>query len=104
MSSNSGIQVIIVVVVLLIAGAVWVAKRSSAESGADQVSAEEEAKKWAAKLGMDVKGLSCVKTDSDGDGYVSCTIATEDGKTHAVECTSAWTRNAGCRTPKLRTR
>jgi hypothetical protein len=103
MNSNSGIQAVVVVVILLIMGAIWVAKCSSAESGADQASAEEEAKKWASKLGLDVKGISCVKADSDGDGYVSCTVATEDGKMHAIECTSAWTLNSGCRTPKLRT-
>lgn len=76
-------------------------------TGAHKDAAEKEAREWAAELGLDVKNVSCVAKDTDGDGYVSCTLVMGDGTTtKAVECAGARStdnmiRNSGCREPKL---
>ena len=75
-------------------------------TGAHKGVAEDEAKEWAKELDMDLKSVSCVAKDTDGDGYVSCTLMMGDGSTKAVECAGArgdgtWIRNSGCRDPKL---
>lgn len=62
--------------------------------------ATHEAKVWAEDMGMDIKGVSCVRFDTDGDGYVSCTLMGTNGNVYIVECASALTFNSGCRTPK----
>lgn len=49
------------------------------------VDAKPEARRWAAEMGYTVKGVSCAGRDSDGDGYVSCSINTET-EALAVEC------------------
>jgi len=63
--------------------------------------AESQARKWATSMGLDVKGVNCVNHDTDGDGYVSCTVSDANEKLHAIECTGKYTWNSGCRTPKL---
>lgn len=51
-----------------------------------------------------VVGLSCVGTDSDGDGYVSCTVTMKAGdgpiERLDLQCARAlgFTRQAGCKT------
>lgn len=76
-------------------------------TGAHKDVAENEAREWASELGLDVKSVSCVAKDTDGDGYVSCTLVMGDGvTTKAVECAGARSsgnliRNSGCREPKL---
>lgn len=71
--------------------------------------AESQAKQYAQSLGMKGATVNCVNMDTDGDGYVSCTIATPgpDGKMdlQPVECAAnqnGCNRNEGCRVPKLR--
>lgn len=68
--------------------------------------AEEEAKEWAAELNLEVDAVTCREKDTDGDGYVSCTIKTKDGKLLERECAGARSggnmiRNSGCRDPKM---
>lgn len=71
-------------------------------SGASHQTAEKEARKYAEELSIHVQGVTCAGLDSDGDGYVSCTISTAEGKLIGVECAGAMTINSGCRIPKLR--
>ena len=63
--------------------------------------ARGEAQRYASELGWDVQGISCAGSDSDYDGYVSCTVALKDGNTHAVECASGWGATSGCRAAPL---
>ena len=76
-------------------------------TGAHKGVAEGEARGWASELGLEIKNVSCVEKDTDGDGYVSCTIVMADGvTTKNVECagarsTSNLIRNSGCRDPKM---
>lgn len=64
---------------------------------------EEEAHAWAKKLGADdVSRIVCNGTDSDGDGYVSCTLVYKTGGREQVECAwGAFPWNSGCREPKV---
>ena len=75
-------------------------------TGAHKGVAEDEAKAWAAELKLDVDAVTCREKDTDGDGYVSCTIKTKDGKLLERECAGARStdnliRNSGCRDPKM---
>lgn len=68
--------------------------------------AEDEARDYAQKMGMEIKGVSCMNRDTDGDGYVSCTlnVVEKDGKTSSVpiECASKWSyNNDGCKEAML---
>lgn len=71
-----------------------------------RATAEPQARAWATGLGLTVANVSCTDRDTDGDGYVSCTVATKNDKgdvqLHAVECAGRLTWNDGCRVPKLR--
>jgi hypothetical protein len=73
---------------------------SANHSGENQSTAKSTAAHYAKELGIEVRALTCAKMDSDGDGYVSCTIMPTEGPPMMVECTGAWTYNEGCRLPK----
>lgn len=66
-----------------------------------KVEATQTAKEWALQLGYNPTHVSCVNHDTDGDGYVSCTVRVkEQPQPIGWECTG-WNRyNKGCRTPK----
>jgi hypothetical protein len=64
--------------------------------------AEEEARDYAAKMGLTLKNISCTNRDMDGDGYVSCTlnVVEKDGSLSRIpiECAAKWTyNNEGCK-------
>ena len=70
--------------------------------------AEAQARAWAGAMYPGKQAnVVCVKKDSDGDGYVSCTVsvASEAGATPemvGIECASGWGGNEGCRVPKMK--
>ena len=71
--------------------------------GTDDGTAETEARAFAKQLGLTVRGVSCAGYDSDGDGYVSCTLSVTEGtesRVLAVECARAVSFNTGCRLQK----
>lgn len=74
-------------------------------TGANHDKAIEAARQWGKEMGLDVKGVSCANSDSDSDGYVSCTVssAKTDGSVqiHPVECAAAYTLNSGCRAARI---
>jgi hypothetical protein len=49
-------------------------------------SAERNAFDWGQAEVKGFKSASCVSTDSDADGYVSCTITTDSDQRVPVEC------------------
>lgn len=73
-----------------------------AGTGADKRAAEKSAQVWASEIGIELKGVSCVKVDSDGDGYVSCSVR-DASRVYQIECAGLMTINSGCRQPKFRT-
>lgn len=70
--------------------------------------AKAGAEAWAQSMGLTPVAINCVPQDSDGDGYVACTISTKnkagDIQIHSVECAAGWTWNEGCRLPKATVR
>lgn len=42
---------------------------------------------YAKQLGLHVTGVDCAETDSDLDGYVTCTI-NDDGRLTSIQCAS----------------
>ncbi len=72
-------------------------------TGAHKAEAEKQAEIYAKELGIEIVAVSCVKQDTDGDGYVSCTLKLDEaGTTKQVECAGAWNLNEGCRDPKIK--
>ncbi len=63
-------------------------------------SPEEHARDYAVKMGMKPIGVECMSYDTDGDGYVSCSIAEEGKRPFAVECSAWGSFNRGCRAQK----
>jgi hypothetical protein len=73
-------------------------------TGQNKEAAENNARSFAKELGMDLKGLSCNKHDTDGDGYVSCTFSFDNGSVKTFECAGVnlIQNNEGCREPKIK--
>lgn len=69
-------------------------------TGPSKAEAEKQAKRWAKEMGINVKKISCNGSDSDGDGYVSCSFNV-DGVVATYECAGAYNLNNGCRVPKV---
>jgi flagellar basal body-associated protein FliL len=83
----------------------------SAVIGADTAEAESYAQEFVAKNfpQANVQNLECQNADSDGDGYVSCTVSLKEGaktRLQAIECAGTyfwqlkWSQT-GCRVPKV---
>lgn len=68
--------------------------------------AKEAARQYAKDLGYTVVGVACASTDTDHDGYVSCSLRVEGNDAPILlECTRGeWTFTGGCKgaLPKLR--
>jgi type II secretory pathway pseudopilin PulG len=92
----------VVVLVGVIGGGALIGVRGCASSfGIDKASAEQNARQYAGELGVEVAGLSCTGVDTDGDGYVSCTIRGRDGSLTPIECAGRLTLNSGCRVARV---
>lgn len=82
---------------------------------------EREALEWAHKMNLKPIGVDCTSFDTDGDGYVSCTLALPGAASSTgrdvgpgggdtgipggidlqpVECAHPISLNSGCRVPK----
>lgn len=65
-------------------------------------SAETNAMNWCEAMAIDCVGVSCSASDSDADGYTSCTANTSTGARVPIECgyTQALAllgQNTGCK-------
>lgn len=83
-------------------GSMWQASYNW--TGAHKARAEANAKAWSRQMGIGASTFQCVRKDTDGDGYVSCTFVMPDQSIRTMECAGEhfWVRNEGCREPKLR--
>lgn len=72
----------------------------------DVEKARAAAKQYAQELGYKPLGIACTSTDTDGDGYVACSVRIEDkAEPLALECSRGdWTFTEGCKVamPKMR--
>jgi len=105
MKRNHGftlVELLIVVSIIGVIGAIvfgFIFRSCTSNSG----EAEAEARKYAASLGVEIKGVSCTDRDTDHDGYVSCSISYNDNGKLAitpVECATRWSTNSGCKSPR----
>ena len=100
------IELIIVVSILGILAAIlggFVFRGCASSKG----SAEEEARAYAQSMGLKLQGVDCMNRDTDGDGYVSCSLSVigKDGTTsiEPLECAARWSwNNDGCKVPVMR--
>lgn len=109
-SAVEGVVLLVIVAVLVIAVVGPAVVAGCGGSKTVQVDATQQATAYAAGMGYVNPHVQCVAWDSDGDGYVSCTVAfTQPNGTigkDAIECAAGFNitgaMNEGCRTPKLR--
>ncbi len=98
------IELMIIVAIIGVIAMIVLAFIARVSGGGDGVAAEDSARQWAQGMGIEATSVSCVNYDTDGDGYVSCTIAQKaaDGtvRTTPIECASSFSWNKGCRSPK----
>jgi prepilin-type N-terminal cleavage/methylation domain-containing protein len=100
---SRGFTVIELIIVVSILGTIIaIAGFGILKCSSSQGVAEEEASAFALKMGMTIRGLSCMNRDTDGDGYISCTlnVVGKEGTTSPVpiECASRWSfNNDGCK-------
>jgi prepilin-type N-terminal cleavage/methylation domain-containing protein len=57
----------------------------------------EYAKKFAGELGDTIIKVDCVDRDTNGNGYVTCTIFRKEKDPLSIECASRWSFNTGCK-------
>ncbi len=70
----------------------------------DVANMKRQANSFVIGLGYELKENSepqCQDYDSDGDGYVSCTVAVKGGNPMAIECKSDYALGSGCRMQRL---
>lgn len=92
----------LIIVVAILGVFVTIAGFGITKCSSSRDTAEEEARAYASKMGMTIKGVSCMNRDTDGDGYVSCTlnVVEKDGKENPIpiECAAKWSyNNDGCK-------
>lgn len=96
-------ELMIVIGILGVASALVVWGCVSATAGEKQkLAAEAEVHTWAKALHLELEGVDCADIDSDGDGYVSCSVSVKGQAVQDIECRGAWSRGHGCRKPKPR--
>jgi hypothetical protein len=61
----------------------------------DGIDAKPAARLWAAEMGYKTQGVSCAESDSDWDGYVSCSVNAEGQDPISIEC--GYSYRIGCK-------
>lgn len=95
-----GMTLIEIVIVLVILGILLgIGARACSSCERTGPSAHAAAGMWAQEMGYKVQNVSCASTDSDGNGYVSCTLKTAGDQSTLIslECASGWAFTEGCR-------
>ena len=101
MRSNT-IEKIFVVGLALTLGGSFIPYFAASVAGVNGEAARGEADTYGQGLcGSKFRMATCVDNDTDGDGYVSCTVMCENGPI-PIECAGKLTLNTGCRIQKAR--
>ena len=95
------IELLVVLAVVGIAAAVIFGACSMNLSGRNHEHAEQEAKRYVAALvdaGVDAHFVGCVDHDTDGDGYLACTVVV-DQQSQTIDCAgdAVMFDNHGCK-------
>ena len=97
------VEILVVFAILAILGVILVANFGGCVTTADRASdAERNARAHAAKMGWQITGVACSGSDSDQDGYVSCTLGYPNGHSNAIQCgydqpVALLGQNTGCK-------
>ena len=68
----------------------------------DSAKLQNQAKEFTKSMGYDFKGASCMNTDNDNDGYVSCAVNIGMQEPLQIECASLYSIVcSGCRLVKI---
>ena len=68
----------------------------------DSAKLQNQAKEFTKSMGYDFKGASCMNTDNDNDGYVSCAVNIGTQEPLQIECASLYSIvRSGCRLVKI---
>lgn len=98
--------VVIVILAAVVGGGCWVACGGAGVSSR-KANAETYARQYAREfMGTQNPVVSCMGTDTDMNGYVTCSVARAPGEpVRQIECVSNWILqyNKGCREYRLRT-
>lgn len=65
-----------------------------------RMKAEDNARVWVKNVPEYSGKFTCMNTDSDGDGYCSCTVFRIKQDPLAIECACGWGWREGCRMQK----
>jgi hypothetical protein len=83
-------------------GAVVVVNVFNSASGNASNSARNSARIWIQQMYPNEEGnVVCQNVDTDGNGYVSCSIRVGNRAPMALECSPFSSLNAGCRIPVI---
>ncbi len=99
---NKGISLIEIMIVMAILGILLTIVISTTinSPGVTENRATTNADKWISETGITIKRKS-YSHDSDGDGYGSCTVVTQEGEKIYLQCVSGWfqefTGASGCK-------
>lgn len=92
------IEILIIAAIILILGVIVTGRFNGTLDGTN---IHDDARRHLVQLGYTIEGLTCANTDSDNDGYVSCTARVKEMPTpYAFECGTGWYGTGGCRQPK----
>lgn len=58
---------------------------------------KDYAQEFSKQLDGVVTGTDCVDRDTDGDGYVTCTVFRKDKDPLSILCAAKWSLNKGCK-------
>jgi hypothetical protein len=97
------LKIILIAIGLLLIVVVLGARCVASVSGADHTHAEKQAREWAERNLAPGLTVECARVDSDGDGYISCTVFQRRAdiiEPIAIECARALSWNDGCRMQK----
>lgn len=84
----------------LLIGSILVSNWGATLTGSNHTLAQEEALAFAKEMKFKVQGVHCTQTDTEGLGYISCTLAVEGSNgvhLEPIECARAHSFNKGCR-------
>lgn len=95
--------VVVGFVCILAIGAVTCGRGVTVAIIGSQEHAVEEARAWNHEMGYMSAHVSCMDRDTDGDGYVSCTVRPAGGAPFALGCAEILTLNKGCKIEPLAT-
>lgn len=72
----------------------------SALNGINRNTAQRQAEAWVAEIYRGRQAtVVCQNSDSDHNGYITCSVRVENDPVMSIECSAPYTFNDGCKLP-----